>query len=71
MLGLKDKKVKVFLLDVIFTVLLISLLLFVRLQSKSYFEQVQSFSEDITITEALKQAGNLINLKVLDHFIFS
>ncbi|MBS3151354.1 hypothetical protein J4443_03180 [Candidatus Woesearchaeota archaeon] len=29
------------------------------------------FSEDITITEALKQAGNLINLKVLDHFIFS
>ena len=27
--------------------------------------------EDITITEALKKGGNLINLKVLDHVIFS
>ena len=52
MLGFfKEKRVKVFILDIIFTVLLVSLLLFVRSQSRSYFEQVQSFSQDITAIE--------------------
>ncbi len=42
---------KNFILDLIFTVLLISLLIFVRTESKSYFQQVQGFSEDIAHIE--------------------
>jgi len=28
-------------------------------------------NEDLTVTEALREVGNLINFKVLDHIIFS
>lgn len=47
----KQKRVKIFVLDLIFAALLISLLLFVRLQTKEYFEQVQGFSQEIASLE--------------------
>ena len=50
---ISKKKIKIFLLDLLFTILLISLLVGIRIESKKYFEQVQSFSPEVTKVQEL------------------